>query len=64
DAQAALMLSKQRAQAVKSYLVGNRIKAERITVSGYGSAQPISSNDTEEGRTMNRRVEMRVIAPK
>jgi outer membrane protein OmpA-like peptidoglycan-associated protein len=60
DARAALELSRQRAQAVKSYLVGNRIQGERITVTGYGSTQPIADNDTEEGRAMNRRVEMRV----
>lgn len=61
DAKAALTLSRERAQSVKSYLVGNRIPADRIKVVGYGSTQPITSNDTEEGRAMNRRVEMRIL---
>jgi outer membrane protein OmpA-like peptidoglycan-associated protein/Tol biopolymer transport system component len=61
DAAANIALSTERAQAVKSYLVGNRVDADRIRVKGYGSSQPISSNDTEEGRALNRRVEMRVI---
>jgi OmpA-OmpF porin, OOP family len=46
---------------VKSYLVGNRINAERIKVVGYGSSQPIASGDTEEARSMNRRVEVRIL---
>jgi len=60
DATAALELSRLRAQAVKSYLVGNRIQGDRITVKGYGSTQPIANSDSDEGRAMNRRVEMRV----
>jgi len=56
-------LSKQRAQAVKSYLVGNRIAADRIEAVGYGASQPIATNDTEEGRAMNRRVEVRFKIP-
>jgi outer membrane protein OmpA-like peptidoglycan-associated protein/Tol biopolymer transport system component len=63
DAEANLLLSQRRAQAVKSYLVGNRIRTERIKVAGYGSSQPIATNDTEEGRAMNRRVEVRVLGP-
>lgn len=64
DPKAALELSRERAQAVKSYLVGNRIEADRIKVVGYGPAQPIADNDTEEGRAMNRRVEMRIVTPR
>ncbi len=64
DSKAALSLSRERAQAVKSYLVGNRIPTDRIKVVGYGATQPIAANDTEEGRAMNRRVEMRIIQPK
>ena len=63
DAAANIVLSTERAQAVKSYLVGNRVDADRIRIKGYGSSQPIASNDTEEGRALNRRVEMRVIEP-
>jgi len=57
----ALELSLARAQAVKSYLVGNRIAAERIRAVGYGAAQPIADNATEQGQRLNRRVEMRVL---
>lgn len=64
DPTAALALSRERAQAVKSYLVANRISGERIKVVGYGATQPIASNDTEEGRAMNRRVEMRIVQAK
>jgi outer membrane protein OmpA-like peptidoglycan-associated protein len=62
DEQANRSLSEQRAQAVKSYLVGNRIPAERIIIKGYGSSQPIAPNDTEESRGLNRRVEVRVVS--
>ena len=58
-----LALSKERAQAVKSYLVGNRIPADRVDAVGYGSSQPIATNDNEEGRALNRRVELRMIIP-
>jgi outer membrane protein OmpA-like peptidoglycan-associated protein len=64
DAEANRAISEQRAQAVKSYLVGNRIDADRIKVSGYGSSQPIADNNSEEGRAMNRRVEVRIITLK
>lgn len=54
-------LSQQRAAAVKSYLVGNRVVADRITSAGYGETRPIATNGTEEGRAKNRRVEMQVV---
>ncbi len=56
-----MRLSLERAEAVKSYLVGNRIPAKQIEVKGYGDTKPIAANSTEEGREMNRRVEMRVV---
>ncbi|MCB0713299.1 MAG: OmpA family protein [Ignavibacteriae bacterium] len=55
-----LQLSQERADAVKAYLVGNRIPAKQITTKGYGQTKPIATNDTEKGREMNRRVELRV----
>jgi outer membrane protein OmpA-like peptidoglycan-associated protein len=54
-------LSTERARAVKSYLVGNRISADRIEAAGYGPKRPIADNTTEAGRAMNRRVEMRIV---
>ncbi|NJO25582.1 MAG: OmpA family protein, partial [Bacteroidia bacterium] len=54
------ILSLQRAYAVKEYLVKRGIKADRITIAGYGEEQPVASNNTPEGRAQNRRVVMRV----
>lgn len=58
---AKLSLSLERAEAVKAYLVGNEIGPERIVVKGYGATAPIADNTTEEGRALNRRVEMRIV---
>jgi len=55
-------LSLNRAKSVKKYLVDNAgFKAENITIKGYGESQPIASNDTEEGREKNRRVELLLV---
>jgi OOP family OmpA-OmpF porin len=53
-------LSEKRAQAVADYLVKAGLPANRFTAVGYGSAQPIASNDTEEGKAQNRRIEFTV----
>ncbi|HTE28881.1 MAG TPA: OmpA family protein [Chryseolinea sp.] len=53
-----LTLSKQRADVVAEYLVGNNIDINRVETSGLGSAKPIAQNTTEEGRKKNRRVEL------
>jgi outer membrane protein OmpA-like peptidoglycan-associated protein len=50
-------LSEQRAQAVRAYLVSHGIDGSRVEAVGLGDAQPIASNDTEEGRAQNRRIE-------
>ncbi|MGN0001889.1 MAG: OmpA family protein [Sphingobacterium composti] len=52
-----LRLSKERAEAVKAYLVSKGANASRIEATGYGPNQPIASNSTAEGRQQNRRVE-------
>jgi outer membrane protein OmpA-like peptidoglycan-associated protein/tetratricopeptide (TPR) repeat protein len=55
-------LSQERAEAVKAYLVSKGIKADRLRAKGYGSTQPVESNDTAEGRQSNRRTEYEIIA--
>jgi OOP family OmpA-OmpF porin len=52
-----LRLSKERAEAVKAYLVSKGANASRIEATGYGPDQPIASNSTADGRQQNRRVE-------
>ncbi|MGH8443458.1 MAG: OmpA family protein [Nevskiaceae bacterium] len=56
-----LKLSGRRAQAVKDYLVSRGIDASRMTSNGYGETQPVDSNETADGRELNRRVEMKVL---
>lgn len=57
------LLSQQRAEAVREYLVANQaVPAEKITSLGYGSIRPLASNATEEGRAVNRRIDI-VISP-
>ncbi len=54
-------LSEQRAAAIVKYLVDKGIAAERLVSVGYGSSKPIASNDTEEGRALNRRTEVQIL---
>ncbi len=54
-------LSLNRAEAVKNRLVEQGISADRISSQGYGSANPVASNDTPEGRAQNRRIEVRIV---
>ena len=53
-------LSISRAEAVYRYLVNRGIAPERLTTEGMGESSPVASNDTEDGRARNRRVELRV----
>ncbi len=55
-----LKLSKARAASVKSYLTGKGIDAGRLSSEGYGEQRPVASNDTEQGREANRRVEFEI----
>jgi adhesin transport system outer membrane protein len=54
-------LSERRAEAVKAYMLNQGIPAERVRTEGRGETQPVASNDTDEGRAKNRRVEVTVI---
>ncbi|MEZ0540235.1 OmpA family protein [Fibrella arboris] len=56
-------LSKQRAEAVKTFLVSKGINASRILTKGYGGTRPVATNNYEKSRQFNRRVEMRILKP-
>ena len=51
-------ISQKRAYAVRKYLISKGINADRLEAIGYGKANPIANNKTEEGRAQNRRVEL------
>ena len=53
-----LILSKNRAESVRKYLIEKGIDPKRISSKGFGETKPIESNDTEEGRQKNRRTEL------
>lgn len=53
-------LSQQRAEAVVTYLTGKGIAANRMVAKGYGSNQPVATNNTEDGRQQNRRTEFEI----
>ena len=55
-----LKLSLRRAEAVRGYLVEHGIAPDRISTEGFGKSRPVATNDTDEGRAENRRVELRV----
>jgi len=54
-------LSERRAQSVADYLSMRGVARARMGIRGYGETQPIASNDTELGRSQNRRVEIKVV---
>ncbi len=57
-----LKLSRNRAKAVRAYLIEKGIEETRISSEGYGETQPIGPNDSEEARAKNRRVEFEIVA--
>jgi outer membrane protein OmpA-like peptidoglycan-associated protein len=61
DAEANKKLSQDRADSVKSVMEASGIDAARVSATGYGQEKPRASNDTEEGRAQNRRLELVVV---
>ncbi len=57
-----LRLSNNRAKAVVDYLVSKGIDASRLQYKGFGAAQPVSDNATEEGKAANRRTELTILS--
>lgn len=57
-----LKLSQSRAQTVANYLASLQVSPTRMTTMGYGESQPVATNDTPEGRALNRRVEVAIMA--
>ncbi len=51
-------LSQRRAERVREYLIGKGAVADNLTAKGYGEERPVASNDTAEGKALNRRVEL------
>jgi outer membrane protein OmpA-like peptidoglycan-associated protein len=58
-----LDLSTRRANSVKKYLISKGVNQDIITSEGKGETEPIDTNDTEQGREKNRRVEFIIIKP-
>ena len=56
-----LELSQKRAESVSKYLVSKGVKPLNIAPHGYGKTQPVASNNTQEGRNANKRVEIRYL---
>ncbi|MCC6702359.1 MAG: OmpA family protein [Fluviicola sp.] len=56
-----LLLSQQRANAVRTYLINKGIAPSRIIAIGYGETKPIGDNNTAEGKAMNRRTEVSIL---
>ena len=61
DVKKNMVLSQQRVDKIKTYLVSKGISQKRIKGKGYGGSKPIATNDSEEARRLNRRVEFRIL---
>lgn len=56
-----MTLSNDRAIAVKTYLINEGVEGGNLNSVGFGESKPVSSNETEEGRILNRRVEIKKV---
>lgn len=61
NAEANLRLSQSRVEAVKNYLIEKKVNKSRIFTKAFGGTQPVTQERTDEGKALNRRVEVRVI---
>ena len=61
NADANMALSQARVEAVKDYMVGKGIKKNRLYTKAFGGTQPLTEERTDEAKTRNRRVEVRVL---
>ena len=61
DSEANLVLSQARADAVRDYLTGQGVAANRLEAKGYGDSKPVADNGTAKGRGKNRRIEFTII---
>jgi outer membrane protein OmpA-like peptidoglycan-associated protein len=59
-----MVLSQDRANSVRDYLISKGIKPERVTAVGYAYSQPVADNSSEAGRAQNRRTEVRILNKK
>jgi chemotaxis protein MotB len=56
-----LELSQKRAEAVMDYVISQGVRPELVSARGFGDASPVATNDTAQGRTQNRRVELSLV---
>jgi len=56
-----MILSTNRANTVRAYLLTKGIAPERVTSKGYGMSAPVAENTTADGRALNRRTEVKII---
>lgn len=61
DDQSNMVLSQQRADAVRNYLIGKGIASGRVQAKGYGETEPVASGTSDEARQKNRRTEVKIL---
>jgi outer membrane protein OmpA-like peptidoglycan-associated protein len=54
-------LSRNRSEAVKTFLIGQGVEASRMKTEWFGETKPVADNTTKEGKEKNRRVEMKIL---